>query len=495
MSLVINNNSIANLAANDLSSNYSQLARSTQRLSSGLRINSAADDASGLAVRELMRSDITALRQGMRNTNDAISMLQTADGALAIIDEKLIRMKELAEQASTGTYTSTQRAIIDSEFQQMASEIERIAQSTDFNGIKILSGDFDRSSSASDDDYSYDGSSATASRSSGGSIDLDVDSILATIKDQLPEGTTTITLNDKHSGLTTTSGKTVTLSGDLSIIRGQTVTLTYDQLSSGRRIWDITSPSGYSVLNGNSTDSVAVINNGGGQQATITFSTPFSIGETDTVVIDSDYPADNEVLYYLNGNRSTTVSGSISNRVLTLGPVAAGSTTITPTVSGVTSATDISQIKYVFKKTKKSDQDTSIPDDVVKIHFGSGNDSAEDYYYVDKSNATLEGLKLNGVSISTQDSAQAALKKIDDAIVIKDKIRAYYGTMQNRFENTLTNITIQSENLQAAESRISDADVAEEMMHFVKRQILTQSSLAMLAQANNLPQMALRLIS
>lgn len=495
MSLVINNNSIANLAANDLSGNYSQLARSTQRLSTGLRINSAADDASGLAVRELMRSDITALRQGMRNTNDAISMLQTADGALAIIDEKLIRMKELAEQASTGTYTSTQRAIIDSEFQQMASEIERIAQSTDFNGIRILSGDFDQSSSVSDDDYSYDGSSATATRSSGGSVDLDVDSILGTIKDQLPEGTTTITLTDMHTGLTTTSGRTVTISGDVSILQGQSISLLYttNPLTGGAG-WYI-NLSGYSVQNGISSDSIAVIQNGSNQQATITFSSSFAVGETDSVNVESDYPDSGTVLYYLNGNRNNKVHGTLSGGVLTLDPVDAGSTRITPTVSGVTSATDISQIKYVFKKTKKSDQDTSIPDDVVKIHFGSGNDSAEDYYYVDKSNATLEGLKLNGVSISTQDYAQAALKKIDNAIVIKDKIRAYYGTMQNRFENTLTNITIQSENLQAAESRISDADVAEEMMHFVKRQILTQSSLAMLAQANNLPQMALRLIS
>ena len=103
-------------------------------------VNSAADDAAGLAIREMMRADIAAMQQGTRNVNDAISMIQTADGAMAVIDEKLIRMKELAEQAATGTYNSTQRLIINSEFQAMADEIDRIANATDFNGIKLLDG-------------------------------------------------------------------------------------------------------------------------------------------------------------------------------------------------------------------------------------------------------------------------------------------------------------------------------------------------------------------
>ncbi len=140
MMLTLNHNLTSNTTARHLSNNYSRLASSVERLSSGLRINRAADDAAGLAIRELMRVDIAAMHQGMRNANDAISLLQTADGALAVIDEKLIRMKELAMQAATGTYNSDQRLMIDSEFQAMASEIERIARSTQFNGIKLLDG-------------------------------------------------------------------------------------------------------------------------------------------------------------------------------------------------------------------------------------------------------------------------------------------------------------------------------------------------------------------
>jgi len=140
MSLVVNHNLMAQSAARYLGISYSRLSTSVNRLASGLRINSAMDDAAGLAIRELMRTDIRVLNQGVRNANDALSLIQTADGALSVIDEKLTRMKELAEQAATGTYTSAQRLIMDSEYQAMASEITRIATATDFNGVKLLDG-------------------------------------------------------------------------------------------------------------------------------------------------------------------------------------------------------------------------------------------------------------------------------------------------------------------------------------------------------------------
>ena len=140
MSLVINHNIMAMNAARNLGSSYNNLATSVRRLSSGLRVGQASDDAAGLAIRELMRADIASLNQGVRNANDAISLIQTADGALGVIDEKLIRMKELAEQAATGTYNSDQRLMIESEYQAMASEITRIANATDFNGVYLLNG-------------------------------------------------------------------------------------------------------------------------------------------------------------------------------------------------------------------------------------------------------------------------------------------------------------------------------------------------------------------
>ncbi|MES9994539.1 flagellin [Desulfovibrio aminophilus] len=304
MALVINHNLMAMNASRNLSSSYGALSVSTRRLSSGLRVGTAADDAAGLAVRELMRSDIKSLQQGIRNANDGISLIQTADGALQIIDEKLIRMKELATQAATGTYNSDQRLIIDSEYQAMASEITRIANATDFNGIHLL-----------------------------------------------------------------------------------------------------------------------------------------------------------------NGNLSGENSAHNGNGLVSTGP--------------------------------------------LKVHFGTANDCAEDYYYISIGTATASALGLGhaaatkggtgaaanaGKSISTQALAQASLDALQDAIVSKDKIRANLGALQNRLENTVSNLEIQAENVQAAESQISDVDVATEMTEFTRQQILTQSAVSMLSQANSLPRMALSLI-
>jgi flagellin len=295
MALIINHNMMAENAALNLNSAYSSLSTSTARLSSGLRINSAADDAAGLAVSELMKSEITGLNQGVRNANDAISLLQTADGALSVTDEKLLRMKELATQAATGTYTSDQRLIIDSEYQAMASEITRIANSTDFNGIYLLNGNLSAST--------YNGNSL---------------------------------------------------------------------VSTGK----------------------------------------------------------------------------------------------------------------------------------LKVHFGVGNNSASDYYYIQIGLSTASALgvglaagNVNGASISTQDLAQKALDSINNAIVSKDKIRANLGALENRLSNTVQVLQIQSENLQSAQSQIADVDVATEMTNFVRAQILAQSAVAMLSQANSLPKMALSLLN
>ncbi len=136
--LAIKNNLMAVNAARHLGQSYDALSRSVERLSSGLRINSAKDDAAGLAVRELMRADIAVIQQGARNALDGISMLQTMEGAMATIDDALVRMQQLAEQAATGSYSSAQRTIMENEFSEMRLEIDRVAGATTFNGIKML---------------------------------------------------------------------------------------------------------------------------------------------------------------------------------------------------------------------------------------------------------------------------------------------------------------------------------------------------------------------
>lgn len=267
--LAIKNNMMAANAARFLGQSYDALATSVERLSSGLRINSASDDAAGMAVRELMRADIAVLQQGSRNAQDGVSMLQTMEGALQTVDNLIVRMQQLAEQAATGSYSSAQRLIMDNEFSEMASEITRIAGATDFNGIKML-------------------------------------------------------------------------------------------------------------------------------------------------------------------DNSATVS----------------------------------------------------------VHFGGETDKID----IVGSKLDASSLGISTLSITTAASARTALTQLDSAINAKDTARAKFGYMINRLESTGEVLGVQAENLMAAESRISDVDVATEMATLTRNQVLSQAGTAMLSQANSIPQMAMTLL-
>ncbi len=387
MSLVVNNNLMAANVARNLNQHYGRLQTSTQRLSSGLRINSAADDAAGLAIRELQRADIAALHQGARNANDAISMIQVADGALGVIDEKLIRMKELAEQAATGTYSSTQRLMIESEYQAMASEITRIANATDFNGMKLLDGTLSGST--------HDGTGLTS-----------------TGKMKIHFGTANDSAEDYYY---ITIGSCTASSLGVGNAAG----------------WEMAGENLISVRRKILDDK----DNWTGK---------WNYGTLDLTKCDV------KLADYKNADGSMDWAG-------------------------YQNAVD----KWVNDSVKK---DTNIDWENVNLKTG------------EKPAAQGEALRSAGYTVSTQEAAQRALEGINNAIESKDKIRAHLGAMQNRLENTITNLNVQAENLQAAESRISDVDVATEMTQFVRNQILTQSAVAMLGQANSLPQMAMQLI-
>jgi len=396
MSLVINHNLMAANAARNLSTQYGALADSTRRLSSGLRISTASDDAAGLAVRELMRADIAALNQGVRNANDAISLIQTADGALGVIDEKLIRMKELAEQAATGTYTSDQRIIIDSEYQAMASEITRIANATDFNGIYLLNGNL------------------------SGSI---------------------------HNG----SGMQST--GKLKVHFGTANDCAEDY---------------YYIQIGTCTASALGFSSGSSTGAT---------GQTE-----AEYVAENNLTLLESDTWGNIQTGGTYNNFPN------------PPSGLISNSTSVS-IYDIPSHMNRVIIGEATNHDILAIALTQGPGGTWNYYPdVGYEVIGNTGATTSGSSISTQALAQQALITVKNAIISKDKIRANLGALQNRLENTITNLKIQAENLQAAESRISDVDVATEMTEFVRQQILTQAAVAMLSQANSLPRMALQLM-
>lgn len=471
MPISLLHNLSASQVANTLSAHFQALSDSTRRLSSGLRIEESADDPAGLAVRELMRADISALNQGVRNANDAISMIQTMDGALGVIEEKLIRMKELAEQAATGTYDSVQRLMIDSEFQAMGSEITRIALATDFNGIKLLAGAGGMGGFAQQtvgewnfnnlSDSSGNGNNLTQNGTvfTGGGNLTTVDSLLGNVSASLNLNggagfSLSMTFNPAltagagaHAELFQFGGLSarVTTTGELEVsLGGQSVQGPVGGVANGGNnsleVRIEADNALHVILNGNDVGNIANANVGG------------------------------------NGN---LVIGSWSNMGV---GVVFGPVSVKDNPNGA-----------------QAGGQTAIPGDPapgkVLIHFGTGNDSAEDYYVIDKSNATLAGLGLANADITTQNNAQTSLTRVNGALERHAEIRTYLGGLQNRLENTVTNLTVQSENTAASESRISDVDVAQEMQTFVRNQVLSQAALSMLAQANSLPSMvASRLI-
>ena len=616
MSLVINHNMMAMNTARNLTESYGRLATSVQRLSTGMRINSAADDAAGLAIRETMRAEIAALNQGIRNAQDGISMIQTAEGALAVIDEKLIRMKELAEQAATGTYTEAQRLIIHSEFAAMASEIDRIAESTEFNGIKLLNGDSHvagyeghwsqdntwQANAVEGEDGSGWWTNHSGWTESNGVADAD-GNIQGGIK--IHFGTTN-QRNEDYYFARIADSRTLSLfseAGDPALIKPDTIHL---QGQAGadeiQALWDegeydsiqLSKDAQYGASNNITAHAGGFLAAG----SVLTEGTNIALTHGQEIVIDgvsftylergfnqlgTEFSEDGSLSThafgglvnteaYKNGtfvNEDGTVGDWSRDGVLAAGvganpssptahPIAIGGAdgvtttlefTFTPKVAGdaagigtisvASGQTFTTENAIKFTETDDLGNDTVIKagsilnlgDNGVPAHPGTPEPGEDDpTQWADpptdavpgdgpalELNTTCDGIEiiqheraltsLDGStpppsaagrgplpSLLTQHQAQDALEHIDTAILRKENIRASLGAIQNRLENTITNLSIQAENLQASESRISDVDIANEMTEFVRNQVLTQAAVAMLGQANSLPQMALRLL-
>ena len=473
MSLVVNHNMMAANVARNLNAHYSNLSTSTQRLSTGMRINSAADDAAGLAISELQRADIAALQQGARNANDAISLIQTADGAMGVIDEKLIRMKELAEQAATGTYDSTQRLMIESEYQQMASEITRIANATDFNGIKLLDGTLSGV---------HDGSQMTATGALkvhfGTGNDSAEDYYYIEIGD----------VTAQALGL----GNASTYDED----RNRIIAEFKANLEKNMRGWDrgeAWQKAAYDNIQGIVDDFAAKITQ---------IQADMEAGNVDDYTDAWNALTQEQKQFYGKGlpadmpptaDQYTAMSQSDKEKVLYaytraaidfMGDADDDGDATTGGFANLNLNTGITAFENAVGAAQPAP--TQEQQDAAR--------AAVDEALHSMSVALETKYDAAGRTVATQEDAQLALDAINNAIIEKDKIRAHLGALQNRLENTITNLNVQAENLQAAESRIRDVDVATEMTEFTRQQVLTQTAVAMLSQANSLPQMAMQLV-
>ena len=441
--LAIKNNIMASNAARHLGKAYDSLATSVERLASGLRINSAKDDAAGLAVRELIRADVAVLQQGARNALDGISMLQTMEGAMAVINESLIRMSELAEQAATGSYSTAQRTIMNAEFAEMAAEIERIAGATKFNEISMLN-----------------------------------------------TGTGTVSIHVGTASTIDISKVNMTQSG-LSI-------------ETGNGEW------GAMTSDANAYDDIDTI-------------TALSIAAaaTDDFEISiqfSDADGTNQQLMKVDfATAATSAEFTLQEIVDAINSVSLNPSTMYDadgTSYGYQAASIIETADGDFKlqiKAWNGDMDSMT---IVSVGAMAATDTAGMFDLAVGAGATLmtgsqfqkwqastttwvddaAGGATAGLNILTETAAISALTTITAAINTKDAARATFGYKMNRLESTIAILDIQSENLMTAESRISDVDVATEMAALTRTQVLSQAGIAMLAQANAMPQMALTLL-
>ncbi len=384
----INHNVNALNSWRNISMTNMDMSKTLERLSSGLRINRAGDDAAGLAISEKMRGQIKGLDMAIKNSQDAISLIQTAEGALTEVHSILQRMRELGVQAASDTNTDVDRNQIQSELDQLREEIDRIARTTEFNTKKLLDGKLEGFRNTPD-----------AKVVTGGNINVKIGTVTNAVK----EGTYIFEVGQLTGSATSALDVKITL------------------ITAGGIASKVTN-----IANGTQTFSGITFTWSGTQFSLNDFGGALPVNQViDSAVVrvEARYTANNQLIFQIGANEGHNM------------------------IAGI-----------------------------------------------DDMSAKALGLTTATLKVTTQDSAEKTIMVVDAAIHRVSTARAALGAIQNRLEHTIANLGVAAENLTAAESRIRDADMAKEMMQFTKQQILLQSSMSMLAQANAQPQQVLQLL-
>lgn len=601
MPQVINTNIASLNAQRNLNKTQSDLATSLQRLSSGLRINSAKDDAAGLAISERMTSQIRGINQAIRNANDGVSLAQTAEGALAELTNNLQRIRELAVQSANSTNSASDRAALDLEVQQRLAEIDRIATQTTFNGLKVLDGSF---GSAAFQIGANVGETITVTLDSSASMRTSAIGAVANAQ----SGDLSAVVSE---GVEAVEGRTATYTSgaiaahDYSTVAGSAATYATDDLTAADfndAVFTVIAPGGSTfevdltggtfadvgavataiqglagyadaaftvAANGNkleftakenvagsfsfdggdsdlltagNTTSVAGVADDTSANATFTVTGPG--GTTMTVTLNSNITDADALATAIQNSTGYTDSGitvaAEGDRLVftateanTAGSITFGGANASIITTGGTGVTGVDEVEAVDAATltlAEGDFSIQIGTRAAVSITGTFN-TAEDL--VKEINARLTGaiaslnddgsltitsseaIKIGGAeaatlgfaqtdyatsgslvnaSVATQAGANATIMGIDSALTSVNNLRSTFGAIQNRFESTIANLSAVAENLSAARSRILDADFASETARMTSAQILQQAGVAILAQANSLPQLALQLL-
>ena len=483
MASVINTNTASLNAQRNLSTSQSALSTSLQRLSSGLRINSAKDDAAGLAISERFTSQIRGLDQAKRNANDGVSLLQTAEGSLASTGNILQRVRELSVQSSNATNSAGDRKAIQAEVGQLLSEADRISQTSEFNGLKLLDGSFGtasfqvganagqtiqattanfRTSNYGNNEASSDAPTTvtTGTAYSGGTFDiqgLQSATITAKTTDTAQSLAATINGSTDKTGVTA-SAKT---EESAKFVAGKVYTLA------------LNSDNATAANAANVTFTVgAALNASGLASAVSAFN---DVSSTTGVTAKLNDTNDGLVLTNVSGNNITLKNNSTDAASLVTAASINSAGTVGTTASIGTGAT-ATTMGYISMNSDKG--------------FSLGNVTAGNGVAVGA--ASLKSVA--SIDVSTVKGANDALKILDSALSSVNSQRASFGALQSRFETAVSNLESTSENLSASRSRIQDTDFASETAKLTRGQILQQAGTAMLAQANSLPNGVLSLL-
>ena len=505
MALSINTNVMSLNAQRNLSTSASSLATSLQRLSSGLRINSAKDDAAGMAISERFTTQIRGLTQAARNANDGISLAQTTEGALAEVTNNLQRIRELAVQSANATNSTSDRAALDNEVQQRLSEVERIAQQTNFNGQKVL-----------------DGSFGTATFQVGANVGETIAINLSTSTRTSSIGKTA----DYVGGSTYNSSLAVGQQGtgvSAAAISANTLTLA---VGSGQAVSIAASVAGPSVGQSNTSAyaKAAAINSSGvaGLSATadttaeINFTTVTSAGYSlqingTNIFSAQDFSSTSltgsGLASQINANTSATgVTATFASGKLTLAASDGRNIAVSQTIAttggnagdGLTTAGSNNNSVNVHDFTTAASGVANTFSLVGSVRLNSadtitvGGTSAPIGYTAGQ--LSLGAAALSSSSVTTVANANSTITRVDAALSAVSSLRSSLGAIQSRFESTITNLQTTTENLSASRSRIQDTDFAAETANLTKSQILQQAGTAILAQANAVPQSVLSLL-
>ena len=569
MGMVVQHNMNALNAYNKLNTNVAGLKKSSEKLSSGYRINRAGDDAAGLAISEKMRSQIRGLTQAKRNSQDGISMIQTFEGATNESHSILQRMKELASESANGTYQDeVDRDAIQLEFNQLNDELDQIAD-TDVNGVVMLNGgEMADGVKATNGKFDYVNATRDAQQigTAGGYIKgVDVGAYAGTNKEsvtftytQKDDGTFEWKASaDSLSTITSNANGGFTYDGAVfavdtsKLVNGDTIVVDFEKASAAVGKGPVTT--GYNIdgsdtgvvkldknplaaaaeddvitsekiaeaanaLNGLTLTYTATKGDTALTLATVNGKTPngaqdveiAKLGENESIVLDKD----GKTLNYIKKGSTAVKIGELQDVNAAAAAAKDGTVTVTVNLADASyTPAKSNSVSVVEPKAKVSEANSNKTatapltySDHMVLQTGSRTKDSVDFtfkYTTDgmgdlKSNLDLSsranGLNTKNLSLATQEDANTAIDKIDNAINKVSMVRATFGATQNRLEHKIENLTTNTENLTEAESTIRDTDMASEMLNYTKFNVLQQAAQSMLAQANQQPQSILQLL-